>query len=283
MKDRTFSTKYHINYKGKLIDLNIPKVMGILNITPDSFYDGGTLSSNSDLLNRVEKMVEEGVDIIDIGGYSSRPGAKEVSVDEEIGRVLPVIKQVSRKFPEIPLSLDTFRSRVAELGIEEGVGIINDISGGNFDSNMFNVILKNQVIYIANHISGTPQNMQSSPRYEHVTRDIVKALSKIKLNLFTKGFKDLIIDPGFGFGKTMEHNFQLLKELKQFQLLGMPILVGLSRKSMIYNSLNCAPKEALNGTTALNMIALQNGANILRVHDVKEAKECVVLHNQLNK
>jgi dihydropteroate synthase len=277
MKDTTFSSKFHINHKGKLIDLSIPKVMGIVNVTPDSFYDGGTLSDENDLLKRVGRMVEEGTDFIDVGGCSTKPGSNEISTEEELGRVLPAIKQINKAFPNLPISIDTYRSKVAKLAIEEGAGIVNDISGGTLDNKMISTVIELKVPYIATHIQGTPSNMQDSPTYKNVSRDIVKRLSKIKMECFTKGFKDLIVDPGFGFGKTTEQNFKLLKDLKQFELLGLPILVGLSRKSMIYKTVGETPKEALNGTTALHMVALQNGANILRVHDVKEAKECINL------
>lgn len=278
MKDTTFSSKYHINYKGKLIGFDVPKVMGIVNVTPDSFYDGGNLENENALLEKVEKMVNDGVDIIDVGGCSTKPGATEISVDEEIGRVLPAIKQISKAFPEIPISIDTFRSKVAKLALEEGAGIVNDISGGTLDEKMIPFVIEKEVPYIATHIQGNPKSMQDDPEYDNVSRDIMKKLSKIKMECFTKGFKDLIIDPGFGFGKTAQQNFKILKELKHFELLGLPILVGVSRKSMIHKTLNIEPKDALNGTTALHMIALQNGANILRVHDVKEAKECIALY-----
>lgn len=270
-----------INCKGKILNFDSPIVMGILNITPDSFYDGNTLFSDKDMLLRAEKMLKDGASILDIGGYSSRPGAKEISTEEEINRIVNPIKLITKEFPESIISIDTFRSKVAQEAINFGACIINDISAGDDDATMFDVVKQNQVPYIIMHKQGTPKNMQDSPQYKDVVGDVFKYLSN-KVNELNKiGINDIIIDPGFGFGKTISHNFELLNKLKNFELLNVPVLVGLSRKSMIYKSLNSSPNEALNGTTALNMIALQNGTNILRVHDIKEAIECIKLYELL--
>lgn len=270
-----------INCKGKILNFDSPIVMGILNITPDSFYDGNTLSNDKEMLLRAEKMLTEGASILDIGGYSSRPGAKEISTEEEINRIVNPIKLITKEFPESIISIDTFRGKVAQEAINCGASIINDISAGDDDATMFDVVKQNQVPYIIMHKQGTPKNMQDSPQYKDVVGDVFKYLTNKVNELNKMGINDIIIDPGFGFGKTISHNFELLNNLKNFELLNVPVLVGLSRKSMIYKPLNSSPKEALNGTTALNMIALQNGTNILRVHDVKEAMECVKLFNLL--
>jgi dihydropteroate synthase len=272
-----------ININGTLLDLSTPKIMGILNITPDSFYDGGVFNSDKKILNQVEKMISEGADMIDIGGYSSRPGANEVNIDDEIGRVIPAIELIKNKFGDTIISIDTFRSKVAKKAINAGASIINDISSGDLDSEMFNCVAKLKVPYIMMHMKGTPNNMQKNPEYENVIVEIVKNLSN-KLFLAKKaGIIDVIIDPGFGFGKTATHNYSILKNLSFFKELGCPILVGISRKSMIYKLLDKNPENALNGTTCLNTISIINGAKILRVHDVKEAKEVITLTNFLNK
>ncbi len=272
-----------ININGTLLDLSTPKIMGILNITPDSFYDGGVFNSDKKILNQVEKMISEGADMIDIGGYSSRPGANEVNIDDEIGRVIPAIELIKNKFGDAIISVDTFRSKVAKKAINAGASIINDISSGDLDSEMFNCVAKLKVPYIMMHMKGTPNNMQKNPEYENVIVEIVKNLSN-KLFLAKKaGIIDVIIDPGFGFGKTATHNYSILKNLSFFKELGCPILVGISRKSMIYKLLDKNPENALNGTTCLNTISIINGAKILRVHDVKEAKEVITLTNFLNK
>lgn len=270
-----------INCKGKILNFDSPIVMGILNITPDSFYDGNTLFSDKDILLRAEKMLKDGASIIDIGGYSSRPGAKEISTEEEINRIVNPIKLITKEFPESIISIDTFRGKVAQEAINCGASLVNDISAGDDDATMFDVVKQNQVPYIIMHKQGTPKNMQDSPQYKDVVGDVFKYLTNKVNELNKMGINDIIIDPGFGFGKTISHNFELLNNLKNFELLNVPVLVGLSRKSMIYKSLDSSPIEALNGTTALNMAALQNGANILRVHDVKEAMECVKLFNLL--
>ena len=272
-----------ININGTLLDLSTPKIMGILNITPDSFYDGGVFNSDKKILNQVEKMISEGADMIDIGGYSSRPGANEVNIDDEIGRVIPAIELIKNKFGDTIISIDTFRSKVAKKAINAGASIINDISSGDLDSEMFNCVAKLKVPYIMMHMKGIPNNMQKNPEYENVIVEIVKNLSN-KLFLAKKaGIIDVIIDPGFGFGKTATHNYSILKNLSFFKELGCPILVGISRKSMIYKLLDKNPENALNGTTCLNTISIINGAKILRVHDVKEAKEVITLTNFLNK
>jgi dihydropteroate synthase len=270
-----------INCKGTLIDLSSPKVMGILNITPDSFYDGGKYKNESDILSQTEKMLQEGASFIDVGAYSSRPGAKHIPENEELNRLLPVIDLLIKTFPEILISVDTFRSSIAKKTIERGAVIINDISGGNMDNNMFETISELQVPYILMHMLGTPQNMQTQPKYENVTKEIISFFAEQIHKLHQLKVNDIIIDVGFGFGKTTVHNFEILKKLSLFQSLDAPILAGISRKSMLYKTLNISSKEALNATTSANTIALLNGANLLRVHDVKEAMEAITIVNQL--
>lgn len=271
-----------INCKGTLIDVSTPKVMGILNITPDSFYDGGKYKSENDILNQAEKMLIDGATFIDVGAHSSRPGAKHVSEEEELQRIVPVIKLLIKNFPKVIISTDTFRAKVAKETIEAGAAIINDISGGDMDANMFETIAKLQVPYILMHMQGTPQNMQTNPSYENVTTELIHFFSEKIYKLNRLQVKDVVLDVGFGFGKTIEHNFQLLKELMYFKSLQTPILVGISRKSMLYKTLDITAREALNATTSANTIALLNGANILRVHDVKEAIETIKIVQQLN-
>lgn len=270
-----------INCKGTLLDLNSPKVMGILNITPDSFYDGGMYKDEISILNQTEKMLVDGATFIDVGAYSSRPGAAEVSEEEELKRIVPVIELLIKKFPDIIISVDTFRSKVAKETISLGAAIINDISGGNLDFKMYETIAKLKVPYILMHMAGTPKTMQNNPTYEDVTKDLIYFFSEKIDQLHRLNVSDIIIDVGFGFGKTIEHNFQLLRNMSVFQHLDKPILAGLSRKSMLYKTLDITAQEALNATTSANTIALLNGANILRVHDVKEAVEAVTLVNQL--
>mgnify|MGYP001231346974 FL=1 len=272
-----------INLNGNLMDLTTPKIMGILNVTPDSFYDGGIFDSNKKILDHVEKMLTDGADIIDIGGYSSRPGAKEVKLKDEIKRVVPTIELIKKEFNETTISVDTFRSEVALQAVNSGASIINDISGGDLDPNMFNCVAELNVPYIIMHMQGNPKNMQNNPLYENVIVEIIENLSKKVFEATEAGVIDVIIDPGFGFGKTIEHNYKILSELSFFKELDCPILVGLSRKSMIYSLLEEKPENVLNGTTCLNTVSILNGANILRVHDVKEAKEVVKLTNFLNK
>jgi dihydropteroate synthase len=270
-----------INCKGELIDFSSPKVMGVLNITPDSFYDGGRYKSDRDFLIQTEKMLAEGATFIDIGAYSSRPGAKHVSQDEELSRITPIVKLLLKHFPEIRLSIDTFRSEVAKTCIEIGASLINDISAGEMDASMMETVGKLQVPYIMMHMQGTPQNMQQNPKYNNITTDIIYYFSKKISEARSHLINDIIIDPGFGFGKTITHNYELLSKLAFFKNLDVHLLVGVSRKSMVYKLLKTTPDNALNGTTVVHTIALQKGAQILRVHDVKEAVECVTLVEQL--
>jgi dihydropteroate synthase len=266
-----------LNIKGSVLDLSIPKIMGVLNVTPDSFYDGGIYSSEKKILKQVEKMVLDGADIIDVGGYSSKPGATSITFEEEEKRVIPIIKLIYKTFKESIISVDTFRSEISEKSINAGASIINDISGGDLDNNIYKIAGKYKTPYIIMHMRGNPSNMQNNPVYKNINYEIIKDLSK-KIDLAqNNGVCDIIIDPGFGFGKTIEHNYQILNNLKLYKILDKPILVGISRKSMIYKLLKTEPSKALNGTTVLNTIALINGANILRVHDVKEAKEVIKL------
>ena len=270
-----------LNIKGDTLDLSSPKIMGVLNVTPDSFYDGGVYSNEKNILLQVEKMISDGADIIDIGGFSSKPGAKTISVKEEEKRVIPIIKLINNTFNKIIISVDTFRSEIAEKSLNEGASIINDISGGNLDKNIYQIANKYRVPYIMMHMKGVPANMQANPKYENINYEIIKDFS-YKIDLAEKkGVCDIIIDPGFGFGKSIEHNYQILNNIKLYTVLKKPILVGISRKSMIYKLLKTDPSKALNGTTSLNTIALINGANILRVHDVKEAKEVIKLYSFL--
>ena len=270
-----------INCKGELIDLSTPKLMGILNLTPDSFYDGGRYQEESAILNKVEQMLYEGATFIDVGAYSSRPGADHVSEEIELSRILPIVEKITAKFPNCLLSIDTFRSRVASECTAAGASLINDISAGKMDEQMLSTIAKLKVPYIMMHMKGTPQTMQSLTDYKNITKEVLFYFSERLAAARELGIIDLIVDPGFGFAKTTEQNFELLKHLPHFKHLELPILVGISRKSMIYNTLNSSSEEALNGTTALHMHALSSGANILRVHDVKEAMECIQLYQQL--
>lgn len=269
-----------LNIHGRLIVLDQPKVMGVLNITPDSFYSGSRFNADS-ILAHVERILKEGADFIDVGGYSSRPGAEDIGLDEELNRVIPVIKAIVKIFPETIISIDTFRSEVAYQAVTEGASIVNDISAGLLDKNMLNVVAKAQVPYVMMHMKGNPQNMNSLAQYEDLTKDITDYFHKRIGAAHSNGIKDIIIDPGFGFAKTARHNFELLQRLDHFQIFEKPILVGLSRKSMIWKTLQVTPEEAMNGTTALNSIALWKGANIIRVHDVKEAVECCKLMREL--
>jgi len=271
-----------INCNGKLIDFATPRVMGILNITPDSFFDGGAYKNESEILQQVEKMRSEGATFIDIGAYSSRPGATHISEKEELQRIVPIIKLLVTHFPDILISVDTFRSMVAKKSIEAGAAIINDISGGTMDVNMFTTVAALQVPYIIMHMLGTPQNMQQNPQYDAVTKEVTSFFAEQLFKLHQLKVNDVLIDVGFGFGKTVEHNYELLKNLALFKSLDAPILVGISRKSMLYKPLELTPKTALNATTSANTIALLNGANILRVHDVKEAMEAIKIVGQLS-
>ncbi|WP_435415837.1 dihydropteroate synthase [Polaribacter aestuariivivens] len=271
-----------INCKGTLVDLSSPKVMGILNITPDSFFDGGKYKNEVEILNQTEKMLLEGATFIDVGAYSSRPGATHISEEEELNRIIPVINLLVKNFPEIIISADTFRSKIAKESVENGVAIINDISGGKMDDKMFETVAKLQVPYILMHMLGTPQNMQKNPVYKDVTQEIISFFAEQIYKLHQLKLNDIIIDVGFGFGKTVAHNFEILKNLNLFKSLDAPILAGISRKSMLYKTLDISAQEALNATTSANTIALLNGANILRVHDVKEAVEAVKIVNQIS-
>lgn len=256
--------------------------MGILNATPDSFYNKGRESSVDELLGNAERMLQEGALILDVGGASTRPKSEIIDVDEELRRVLPVITAIHQRFPEVWLSVDTYHARTAEEAVNAGVSLVNDVSSGRFDKRMLETVAALGVPYIAMHLQGTPQTMQDNPQYEDVVYEVHNALREVCDACKTAGIKDVIADPGFGFGKTVEHNFSLLKNLHTFRMLGRPVLAGLSRKSMICKALRLSPDHALNGTTALHMIALQQGANILRVHDVKEALEVVKLFEILN-
>jgi dihydropteroate synthase len=270
-----------INCLGKLIDLTFPKVMGILNVTPNSFYDGGKYSDEKGVLSQVEKMITEGATFIDIGAYSSKPSAEFVSEDEEIKRLIPVMQLVLKHFPETLISVDTFRANVAKAGIENGACIINDISAGSLDATMMETVANLRVPYIMMHMKGNPQTMQSLANYENVTKEMLLYFSEKVALARSFGINDLLIDPGFGFAKTKGQNFEVMNNLELFQMLELPILVGVSRKSMIYKTLETSAADALNGTTVLNTIALQKGAKILRVHDVKEAMETIKLVSQL--
>lgn len=280
-KDKAFSHKKTLLLKGNLLDLSYPKVMGIVNATPDSFYDGGQNLALEKALKTAERMLDDGADIIDIGGYSTKPNAKEISIEEERDRVIPLIKTLIQKFPNTVISIDTFRSGIAKEAINAGASIINDVSGGNLDDEMFATVAELQVPYILMHMRGTPATMQNLTAYDHLIKDVVFELSQKISSLRSLQVNDIIVDPGFGFAKTLEQNYELLNNLSYFKELDCPLLIGLSRKSMIYNLLGTNAQDALNGTTALNMVSLLNGANILRVHDVKEAVETVKLFNQL--
>jgi len=270
-----------INIKGKLLNFSVPKIMGILNVTPDSFFDGGKYNSHDKILKQVEKMIISGAEIIDVGGYSSRPGASDISISEELKRVIPIIKLIRHEFPNSLISIDTFRSRVANESIISGADIINDISGGNLDLEMFKTAANLKAPYILMHMKGNPRNMMKNSNYFDVTHEICKYFSEKIEKARLEGINDIIIDPGFGFSKTIEQNYELLNNLdflKQFQ---KPLLVGLSRKSMIYKLLNSTAEKALNGTSILHTVSLLKGADILRTHDVKEAVECVKIIGQL--
>ena len=272
-----------INCKGTLIDLSRPKVMGILNITPNSFFDGGKYADENAILQQVEKMLNEGATFIDVGAYSSKPNAAFVSEEEEIRRLIPIVELLVNEFPEIILSIDTFRSSVAEKAIEAGAAIINDISAGSLDEAMMQTVAKLQVPYIMMHMKGTPNTMQSLTQYDDILKEMMLYFAQKINQARSLGINDLIVDPGYGFAKTTEQNFEVLQKSELFKHLEVPILAGLSRKSMIYKTLNNNSQEALNGTTVLNTLALTKGVNILRVHDVKEAMETVALFEAFQK
>ena len=271
-----------INCKGILVDLSTPKVMGILNVTPNSFYDGGKYKNETEILSQVEKMLADGASFIDIGAYSSKPNAEFVSEQEEIIRIAPVVDLVLKHFPDTMLSIDTFRSEVAKIAIESGAAIINDISAGMLDDKMLETIGKYNVPYIMMHMRGNSQTMQTLTNYEDIVKEMLFYFSERVAKARTFGINDLILDPGFGFAKTIDQNYEVFQKMELFKILELPLLVGISRKSMIYKSLDIAIGDAMNGTTVLNTLALVKGANIIRVHDVKEAVECVTLFNKIN-
>ena len=280
-KNTLFSGTGSMEFSGKFPDLSTPVVMGILNITPDSFYDGGRFSSEIQWAKQADKMISEGASIIDIGALSTRPGAHEIPEDEEIHRIMPLIESLRKKHPEIIISVDTYRSSVAEVAISSGADMINDISGGTFDHAMARLIGKYNIPYVMMHIQGRPGNMQVNPVYQDVMEDIASFFRK-QIGVFNEhGAMQIILDPGFGFGKNVAHNYTILHKLKQFDTFACPLMVGVSRKSMINSILGTKPENALNGTTVLNTIALLNGAKILRVHDVREAVEAISLVEKL--
>lgn len=271
-------TPRYINVNGRLMDLSEPQVMGILNVTPDSFYAGSRMETEKDIINRLHQITSEGASILDIGAYSSRSGAEHISTEEEMNRLRTGLDLVRKHQPEAVVSVDTFRADVAKMCVEEfGAAMINDISAGQLDAAMFGTIAQLGVPYIMMHMQGTPQNMQMNPHYDNLLKEVFLYFAERVQKLRDLGAKDIIIDPGFGFGKTLEHNYELMNHLDEFRLFELPLLVGISRKSMIYKLLGTTPEEALNGTTVLNTLALMKGANILRVHDVKAAKEAVTL------
>lgn len=272
-----------INCNGRLIDLSEPKIMAILNTTPNSFYDGGSHSTIDLILAKVDEFIQAGAEIIDIGGYSTKPGAEEVSEEEEIARTIPVIEKIMEKYPDLILSIDTFRGNVARAAIKAGASIINDVSGFELDPEMLPAIAELKVPYILMHMKGTPQTMQDDPQYDDITLEVNQYFSEKIARLRELKINDIILDPGFGFAKTIEHNYELFSKMEVLGFGQYPLLVGISRKSMIYKYFGISPQEALNGTTALNMVALQKGAKILRVHDVKEAVETLKIFQLLNK
>ena len=275
METNNFRT---INVNGQLMELQSPQVMGILNITPDSFYAGSRKQTEADILSRTRQILEEGASIIDIGAYSSRPNADHISPDDEMQRLRTALHLINRDFPDAVISIDTFRADVARMCVEEyGAAIINDISAGRMDEQMFTTIAQLGVPYIIMHMQGTPQDMQTNPHYENLMKEVFFYFSEKVQKLRDLGVKDIILDPGFGFGKTLEHNYQLMNHLEEFSVFDLPLLVGISRKSMIYKLLESTPEEALNGTSILNTIALLKGANFLRVHDVKAATEAIAI------
>ena len=272
-----------INCKGKILNLTEPVIMGIINATPDSFYEGHLKYSKENILKMAGKMIEDGAAILDIGGQSTRPGSQPITTEEELGRVIPLVVSIHEKYPGIIISIDTYNSEVAKAAVHAGASAVNDVSGGNMDKAMIAAVAELKVPYVCMHMQGTPATMQKEPFYGDVVKEVLDYFIS-KVDECTKaGIKDVIIDPGFGFGKTIEHNFQLLKKLSVLSITNRAILVGLSRKSMIYKTLGIPVADALNGTTVLNTMALMNGASILRVHDVKEAKEAVALYNLYKK
>ena len=274
--------KSSINIRGKLLQFDTPKVMGILNITPDSFYHGSRMETVKEAIVKAGQMIDEGAAILDIGAYSSRPGAADISEEEELERLRPVLQALVKEYPDAVLSVDTFRSKVAETAVGEGAHIVNDISAGNLDPEMIATVARLKVPYVFMHMKGTPQNMKELASYEDVVSEVFKALSAKLSEIKDAGIKDYIVDPGFGFAKTISHNYELLNHFELFKMLGAPVLAGLSRKSMIWKTLDIASSEALNGTTVLNTVALLKGADLLRVHDVRAAVEAVKLVSRMN-
>lgn len=270
-----------INCKGTLIDLSVPKVMGILNCTPDSFFDGGSYKNESDFLKQAEKLLTDGADFIDIGAYSSKPNADFVSEEEEITRMVPVVELVLKHFPDTLISVDTFRAAVVKASVESGAAIVNDIAAGMLDDKMLETVAKLKVPYIMMHMRGTPQTMVKLTQYDDIVKEILEYFAERIDSARHLGIDDIIIDPGFGFAKTLAQNYEVLNKMELFQMTDVPLLAGMSRKSMIYKLLDTTPQEALNGTTVLNTLALTKGAKILRVHDVKEAVETIKIYNQL--
>ena len=281
MQSKIFSANKTLNAQGRFIDLSAPKVMGILNVTSDSFYEGSRLRTVEDVLQRAETMVLEGADFLDVGGYSSRPGATDISESEELKRVIPVIEALRKKLPDVIISIDTFRSEVAQAALYAGADMINDITGGNGDSNMYSVAAHAKAPYVLMHMRGTPQTMKHETEYDDLVGEMINYFHARLDRLKQAGVKDVIIDPGFGFAKTIKQNFELLQNLQRFRILEKPLLVGLSRKSMIWRTLETTPEHALNGTSVVNTIALLKGASILRVHDVRAAREAITLTSQL--
>lgn len=280
-KNTVLPVETTLQSRGRLLDISTPVVMGILNATPDSFYNQGRDSDTDSILRNAERMLCEGAKILDVGGASTKPGSAIIDADEELKRVIPVIQAINKRFPEAWMSVDTYHSKVAMEAVNAGASIINDVSSGSLDSNMIAAVAQLQVPYIAMHMQGTPATMQQNPQYNNVTLDILNYLRGIIDQCEAAGIKDIIIDPGFGFGKTLEHNYELLRNMHTLRMLGKPVLAGISRKGMIWKALGTTPEEALNGTTALHMVALQQGANILRAHDVKEAMETIKLYKWL--
>jgi dihydropteroate synthase len=274
---------FTLNCKGRLLVIDKPLVMGIINATPDSFYEDSRFSGIDAILKQAEKMLNDGADILDIGGQSTRPGSESVSPDEELRRIIPGIEAINKKFPESFISVDTFYSKVATAAVAAGADIINDISAGSIDKNMIATVTPLKVPYVLMHMKGAPQTMQQNPAYDNVIKEVLDFFIAKTAELKTAGITDVIIDPGFGFGKTIEHNFELLKNLSVFKMVDRPILLGISRKSTVYKTLTITATEALNGTTVLNTIGLMNGASVLRVHDVKEAKQAVTLFTAMEK
>jgi dihydropteroate synthase len=276
-KDTFLYRKSTLNVQGKLVDLATPSVMGILNITPDSFFKGSRIATIDHALQRVEDFLNQGAKFIDLGAYSSRPGAVDITIDEELGRLIPFVEAISKRIPEAILSIDTFRAKVAKNAIYAGAHIVNDISAGNLDEEMFNTVAELNVPYIMMHMLGNPQNMRDFAEYNNISIEVCNYFSAKVTELRALGVKDIIIDPGFGFSKTIDHSYELLQHLQDLHIFGLPILIGVSRKGMIHKFLKTNVEASVNGTSVINTIALLKGANILRVHDVKEASECISL------